>query len=104
MAHWSRQSYIGTRHMASAKKSSKSNSSSHKRNKNDAFVLCVRNDGYAASLERRKLYAALPDESAAKHDLVRIVDESGEDYLYPADYFLALHLPANVKLALSKAS
>ena len=89
--------------MASEKKSSRSNGSSRKA-RNDAFVLCVRNDGYAASLERRKLYATLPDASAAKHDLVRIVDESGGDYLYPADYFLALRLPANVKLALSKAS
>jgi len=90
--------------MASAKKSSRSNGSSRKTSKNEAFVLCVRNDGYAASLERKKVYATLPDASAAKHDMVRIVDESGEDYLYPADYFLALRLPASVKLALSKAS
>ncbi len=90
--------------MASGKKSSRSNGSSRKTTRNDAFVLCVRNDGYAASLERRKLYSTLPDESATKHHLVRVVDESGEDYLYPADYFLALRLPANVKLALSKAS
>ena len=44
------------------------------------------------------------DASAAKHSLMRVIDESGEDYLYPAHYFIALRLPANVKLALSKAS
>jgi hypothetical protein len=44
------------------------------------------------------------DLSAAKHNLVRIIDESGEDYLYPADYFVALRLPTSVRLALSKAS
>ena len=90
--------------MAPARKSSRSNGSSRKTSKNEAFVLCVRNHGYAASLERRKVYATLLDAAAAKHDMVRIVDESGEDYLYPADYFLALRLPASVKLALSKAS
>jgi hypothetical protein len=64
----------------------------------------VRNEGYPASLELRKLYPAVRDAPAATHNLVRVIDESGEDYLYPADYFIALRLPANVKLALSKAS
>jgi hypothetical protein len=64
----------------------------------------VRNEGYPASLERRKLYPIVQDASAAKHNLVRIIDESGGDYLYPEDYFIALRLPANVKLALSRAS
>jgi len=90
--------------MASAKRNSKSNGSSRKQNKRQAFVLCVCNEGYPASLERRKLYPMLRDASAAKHSLIRVIDESGEDYLYPADYFVALRLPANVKLALSKAS
>jgi len=90
--------------MASAKRNSKLNGSSRKQNKRQAFVLCVCNEGYPASLERRKLYPMLRDASAAKHSLIRVIDESGEDYLYPADYFVALRLPANVKLALSKAS
>ncbi|HZL69229.1 MAG TPA: hypothetical protein VFC29_18095 [Candidatus Limnocylindrales bacterium] len=64
----------------------------------------MRNEGYPASLERRKLYPIVQDASAAKHNLVRIIDESGGDYLYPEDYFVALRLPANVKLALSRAS
>jgi hypothetical protein len=90
--------------MASARKNSKSNGSSRKQTKGEAFVLCVRNEGYPASLERRKLYPVIRDASAATQSLIRVVDESGEDYLYPADYFVALRLPANVKLALSKAS
>ena len=90
--------------MASARKNSKSNGSSHKQSKGEAFVLCVRNEGYPASLERRKLYAMVRDASAARHSLMRVIDESGEDYLYPADYFITLRLPADVKLALSKAS
>ena len=67
-------------------------------------MLCLRNEGYPASLERRKIYSVIRDASAAKHSLMRVIDESGEDYLYPADYFIPLRLPANVKLALSKAS
>ncbi len=90
--------------MASAGKNSKSNGSSTKRSKGEAFVLCIRNDGYPASLERRKIYPVIRDTAAARHSLMRVVDESGEDYLYPADYFVALRLPANVKLALSEAS
>ena len=85
------------------KRNSKSKKFSTKR-KPERFVLCVRNHEYPASLELRKLYSVLPDASAAKHDLVRIVDESGEDYLYPADYFIALRLPASVKIAIAKAS
>jgi len=68
------------------------------------FVVCIKNKGYAASLELRKLYQLVSDEAAAKLHQIRVIDESGEDYLYPADYFVALRLPANVKLALSKAS
>jgi len=47
------------------------------------FVVCIKNGGYAASLEVRKIYQIIPDASAAEHQLTRIIDESGEDYLYP---------------------
>jgi hypothetical protein len=57
------------------------------------LLLCVRNDGYEASLERRKIYQALPDRDAAKHQQVRVIDESGEDYLYPATFFAPIKLP-----------
>ena len=64
-----------------------------------SIVVCLDNEGYAASLERRKIYVALPDEAAAKHGLLRIIDESGEDYLYPREYFAPLNLPPAVKRA-----
>ena len=61
------------------------------------FVLCVRNDDYAASLEVRKLYVAIADKSASAANLIRVIDESGEDYLYPADYFVSCPLPRQVR-------
>jgi hypothetical protein len=64
------------------------------------FVLCVKNKNYPASLEVRKVYEAIPDSSAAAHRLVRVIDESGEDYLYPEKYFVPLELPASVKRSL----
>jgi len=57
------------------------------------FVVCVKNDGYLASLEPRKIYPVLPDEKAAKHGLIRVIDESGEDYLYPTDFFVPIEVP-----------
>jgi hypothetical protein len=54
------------------------------------LFLCVRNEGYPAALELRKVYRVLVDEPAAKRRLVRVVDESGEDYLYPREWFLAV--------------
>jgi len=61
------------------------------------FVICVKNDEYPASLELRKLYPRLPDADAARHGQIRVVDESGEDYLYPQDYFVDIDLPAEVE-------
>jgi hypothetical protein len=52
------------------------------------LVLCVRNEGYPAGLELRKVYRGLPDEQASKLHLLRVIDESGEDYLYPEEYFV----------------
>jgi len=59
------------------------------------FVLCVRNDG-SEDLEVRKVYQALPGLSAEREGYARVVDESGEDYLYPAEYFVPVRLPAAV--------
>jgi hypothetical protein len=58
------------------------------------FVVCLRNDDYPVSLEPRKIYECLPDPDAEKHGQLRIVDESGEDYLYPKHYFVSIELPA----------
>lgn len=54
------------------------------------FAFCVANDGYPASLEIHKPYQVLPDVNAEKYGEIRVVDESGEDYLYPAEYFLPI--------------
>jgi hypothetical protein len=56
------------------------------------FVICVRNDDYPASLEKRKLYVKLPDPEAEQRHYVRVIDESGEDYLYPEEYFAEVEL------------
>ena len=57
------------------------------------FVVCIHNEEYSASLEVRKIYQAIADPQAAQHQLLRIIDESGEDYLYPAVYFVPVALP-----------
>ena len=64
------------------------------------YLLCVQNKG-CEDLEPRKLYEQLPDPRAAEDGYVRVVDESGEDYLYPADYFVALDLPREAERALA---
>jgi hypothetical protein len=64
------------------------------------FAVCIRNKGYEASLERRKIYEVVPDLEAAKHKQLRIVDESGEDYLYPDRYFARIDLPQTLRRAL----
>jgi len=61
------------------------------------FLLCINNKDYEASLELRKLYENVPDKEAERHRQVRIIDESGEDYLYPASYFAPIRLLAETK-------
>ena len=68
------------------------------------FAVCIRNEGYEASLERHKIYLVLPDPGAQKDGDIRIVDESGEDYLYPADWFVAVVVPKAVEESLLQAS
>lgn len=64
------------------------------------FVICIDNTDYAASLIVKKIYQVLPDEEAAKDDFIRIIDESGEDYLYHASHFILVELPLEVEQAL----
>ena len=68
------------------------------------YVVCVSNRGYRASLVVRRIYRAKPDPQAAKHGLVRVVDESGEDYLYPGALFVAIALPEGAGRAFKAAS
>ena len=70
----------------------------------DSYVLCIDNGGYPESLEVRKLYAVLPDEHAAVNDFIRIIDETGEDYLYPSKYFVPIQLPPEVAKILPAGS
>ena len=67
------------------------------------FALCVRTDG-SEDLERRKVYQILPDREASRDGYMRVVDESGEDYLYPADYFVPVTLPPSVVRDLESAN
>lgn len=66
------------------------------------FAVCVKNDD-CEDLEKRKVYEVIPDEDAAREGYVRVVDESGEDYLYPESYFVRIQLPHEAEKALSAA-
>jgi hypothetical protein len=96
------------KHTASAKKSSSARSTSTRSRKTIApgrqFAVCVDNDGYEASLERNKIYVVLQDRDAESDGDLRVVDESGEDYLFSANRFVAIDVPAAVKASLRQAS
>lgn len=86
------------KHMGSARRNTKSSGLSAEKSEapntsKARFVLCVRNKEYPASLELRKVYRLLPDDLATKHRQLRVIDESGEDYLYPEEYFVPIKLP-----------
>jgi len=72
--------------------------------KDPNFVICIENTEYTVSLEKRKIYEVLSDPDAAKLDLLRIIDESGDDYLYPASCFVDVHLPKSVQAAVVRAA
>ncbi|MBI5649899.1 MAG: hypothetical protein HZC40_05540 [Chloroflexi bacterium] len=67
------------------------------------FAICINNFGYPASLELHKIYRVVPDANAAKDGDVRVIDESGEDYLYPANYFILIGLPRETVRVLNKS-
>ncbi len=68
------------------------------------FAVCINNRGYPASLELHKIYRVLPDEGAAEDGDIRVIDESGEDYLYAADRFVEVELPQTVRRSLLHAA
>lgn len=70
----------------------------------EQFVICIRNERYPASLEKRKVYREIPDPDAVKQKLIRVVDESGEDYLFPRDLFLPVELSGEARDAILRAS
>ena len=102
------QNCTGMKRTGLAKKNSSGRSTSPKRRKSAPrqrrFAVCVRNDGYEASLERNKVYEVLPDEDAEGDGDLRVVDESGEDYLFSANRFVVIEVPAAVRASLLKAS
>ena len=74
-----------------------------RRMKTQGYAVCIRNSGFDASLEVRKLYPVLEDPDAEANDLIRVIDESGEDYLYPEEYFVPIKLPQAAERAVLKA-
>ncbi len=71
--------------------------------KTKQFAVCLKNDGYEVSLERRKIYQVLPDPDAAQHRQIRVIDESGDDYLYPQNFFASIELPQPIRRAVLAA-
>jgi hypothetical protein len=72
--------------------------------KQPKYAICTVNTGYEASLELRKLYQVVPDDSAALYEQIRIIDESGEDYLYPLAFFEPVDLPDPVAERVSQVA
>lgn len=68
------------------------------------FAICLQNNGYEASLERCKLYRILPDTEAEQHDQLRVIDESGDDYLYPKGFFAVVDLPEALEQQILRAA
>ena len=68
------------------------------------FAVCIDNSEYPASLELHKIYVVIPDDNALESGDLRIIDESGEDYLYPADWFVLVELPKKVEKSLLKVA
>ncbi len=75
-----------------------------KKKDKDQFAICVKNDGYPASLELRKVYQVIPDEVARTRGFIRVMDESGEDYLYPQDSFVPIDVPQSAQGVFAHAS
>ena len=102
---WS--SFIGTKRQASVSANTRSNSFSIEgamKSMPKRLVLCLNNDGYPASLERRKIYQAVSDRAAGQQGLIRVIDESGDDYLYPEELFAPITLPASLRKAVLAAA
>jgi hypothetical protein len=106
MVRYIEASCIGMRRTELAEKKSKSNGSSSRKKgpAGSQYVICVKNHDYPASLELHKVYRFTRDLAAAKLGMVRVIDESGEDYLYPEDYFVAIKLTPAVERAFRSAS
>src|SRR5438132_948354 len=108
-AEYGEQSCTGMKRTVSGEGRSSGSDMSTKRRKRSGrsapqFVVCIKNAGHPASLELHKIYRVVPDAGAVRDGDVRVVDESGEDYLYPADWFAVLELPRRVRTSLIRRS
>jgi hypothetical protein len=96
--------YTGTRRPGSDARNSRSSGCFEKtqmaKTATKQLIVCISNDGYPASLEKRKIYIALADPASEKKGRLRVIDESGEDYLYPKAFFRSIVLPLSIKKAL----
>jgi hypothetical protein len=75
-----------------------------KENRKRKFVVCIDNQNHPASLELRKIYERLPDPDSERHELIRVIDEDGEGYLYPSHYFAPVDLPKQTQEAVDSAA
>ncbi len=101
--------YIGTKPMVLEERKSNLNTFfkeiiMKKNNSKPKFVVCIKNKDYSASLELLKIYQVLADDYASEHRYIRVIDESGEDYLYPADFFVPIEVPQAVEKVFSFAT
>jgi len=103
MGWFARQKFIGTKRRAWEGTNTRSSVILTDMANRKQFVLCVRNNGYEASLERRKIYQLLSDRDAAAHGQLRVIDESGEDYVYPEEFFVSITLPRPLRRAILAA-
>jgi hypothetical protein len=72
-------------------------------NNQSYYVICIKNEGYEADLKLRTVYQVLPDESADRSHYIRVIDETGEDYLFPADFFVPIAVPTEAERILFAA-
>jgi hypothetical protein len=108
LAAFARLNFTGMKHMGSAREKSSGSGTSTKRKidrrSQSGFVVCINNVEYPASLELHKIYRVLPDADAIREGDIRVVDESGDDYLYPVEWFIPVEVPRAVKNSLLRAS
>jgi hypothetical protein len=104
MVRYAMRKSTGTKPTALGRKNTKSSGFSTEMKREAQFVICIGNEGYQASLELRKIYQIVPDKVAARLHQIRVIDESGEDYLYPEDYFVPVQLPQSVERAVRRAT
>jgi hypothetical protein len=91
------QKSTGMKATAREERKLKSKNTWSKKAMKQKFLLCIDNEGYEASLEIRKLYEVIPDKEAERHNQIRVIDESGEDYLYPSRFFAPVRLSIQTK-------